>query len=106
MSNSVFQSVIVQLKDATDRVFGVVDTDGCVISCTDVALLGERWPEAALKVSGSTEGVVTFAQKTFKAIVSNSNLFEYAVFCTGDDELARGYCVMAHVALNDAKTFY
>ena len=106
MSNSVFQSVIVQLKDATDRVFGVVDTDGCVISCTDVALLGERWPDAALKVSGSTEGVVTFAQKTFKAIVSNSNVFEYAVFCTGDDELARGYCQMAHVALNDAKTFY
>ena len=106
MSNSVFQSVIVQLKDASDRVFGVVDTDGCVISCTDVALLGERWPDAALKVSGSTEGVVTFAQKTFKAIVSNSNVFEYAVFCTGDDELARGYCQMAHVALNDAKTFY
>ena len=106
MSNSVFQSVIVQLKDATDRVFGVVDTDGCVISCTDVALLGERWPDAALKVSGSTEGIVTFAQKTFKAIVSNSNVLEYAVFCTGDDELARGYCQMAHVALNDAKTFY
>ena len=27
MSNSVFQSVMVQLKDATDRVFGVIDTD-------------------------------------------------------------------------------
>ena len=106
MSNSVFQSVIVQLKDATDRVFGVIDTDGCVISCTDVALLGERWPDAALKVSNSSESVVTFAQKTFKAIVSNTNFLEYAVFCTGDDELARGYCQMAHVALNDAKTFY
>ena len=28
MSNSVFQSVIVQLKDVTDRVFGVIDTEG------------------------------------------------------------------------------
>ena len=106
MSNSVFQSVIIQLKDATDRVFGVIDTDGCVISCTDVALLGERWPDAAMKVGNSNEAVVTFAQKTFKAIVGNSNFFEYAVFCTGDDELARGYCQMAYVALNDAKTFY
>ena len=50
MSNSVFQSVILQLKDIPDRVFGVIDTDGCVVSCTDVALLGERWNDAALKL--------------------------------------------------------
>ena len=39
MSNSVFQSVIVQLKDITDRTFGVMDTEGCVVSCTDMSLL-------------------------------------------------------------------
>ena len=105
MSNSVFQSVIVQLKEISDRTFGVIDTEGSVVSCTDVALLGERWPDAALKV-GSADGVVTFAQKTFKAIVGNSNYFEYAVFCTGDDEIAKGYCQLAFVALNDAKSFY
>ena len=42
MSNSVFQSVIIQLKDVSDRVFGVIDTEGCVVSCTDMSLLGER----------------------------------------------------------------
>ena len=51
MSNSVFQNVISQLKDVSDRTFGVIDTEGCVISCTDVTLLGERWQDAALKVS-------------------------------------------------------
>ena len=51
MSNSGFQSVIVQLKDVSDRVFGVIDSDGSVVSCTDVSLLGERWVEAALKVA-------------------------------------------------------
>ena len=105
MSNSVFQSVIVQLKEISDRTFGVIDTEGSVVSCTDVALLGERWPDAALKV-GSADSIVTFAQKTFKAIVGNSNYFEYAVFCTGDDEIAKGYCQLAYVALNDAKSFY
>ena len=105
MSNSVFQSVIVQLKEISDRTFGVIDTEGSVVSCTDVALLGERWPAAALKV-GSADSIVTFAQKTFKAIVGNSNYFEYAVFCTGDDEIAKGYCQLAFVALNDAKSFY
>ena len=106
MSNSVFQSVILQLKDITDRVFGVIDIDGCVVSCTDVSLLGERWTDAALKVSTAGETVVTFSQKTFKAIVNSSNYFEYAVFCTGDDELAKSYCMLAYVSLNDAKCFY
>ena len=106
MSNSVFQSVIVQLKDITDRVFGVIDTEGCVVSCTDMSLLGERWSDAALKLGNSSDNMVTFGQKTFNAIVGNSNFFEYAVFCTGDDELARNFCLMAYVALNDAKTFY
>ena len=106
MSNSVFQSVILQLKEAADRVFGVIDTEGCVISCTDVAQLGERWPDAALKVAGAGDLAVTFGQKTFRGIVSNTNVLEYAVFCSGDDELARTYCNLAYIALNDAKVFY
>ena len=106
MSNSVFQSVIVQLRDISDRVFGVIDTEGCVISCTDMSVLGERWTDAALKVGNASESIVTFAQKSFKAIMGNSNYFEYAVFCSGDDETARSFCQMAFIALNDAKTFY
>ena len=106
MSNSVFQSVIIQLKDISDRTFGVMDTEGCVVSCTDMALLGERWPDAALKVGSATDNIVAFNQKCFRAIVGNSNYYEYAVFCTGDDEAARGFCAMAYIALNNAKTYY
>ena len=106
MSNSIFQSVIVQLKEIPDRTFGVIDTEGCVVSCTDMSMLGERWHDAALRVGNAGENIVTFGQKTFKAIVGNSNYFEYAVFCTGDDEAARGFCQVAYVALNAAKTFY
>ena len=106
MSNSVFQSVIVQLKDVSDRVIGVVDADGYVISCTDSVLLGERWSDAVVKLTSADAQMVTFGQKTFRAIVSSANFFEYAVFCTGDDELARTYCQMAYIALNNAKTFY
>ena len=106
MSNRVFQSVIVQLRDVSDRVFGVIDTEGCVISCTDMSMLGERWTDAALKVGNASESIVTFAQKSFKAIMGNSNYFEYAVFCSGDDETAKSFCQMAFIALNDAKTFY
>ena len=106
MSNSVFQSVIIQLKDISDRAFGVIDTEGTVVSSTDMSLLGERWADAALKVGNASDSIVTFGQKTFKAIIGNSNYFEYAVFCSGDDEQAKSYCQLAYIALNDAKTFY
>ena len=106
MSNSVFHSVMLQLKDISDRTFGVIDSDGCVVSSTDGLLLGERWPDAALKVSGVPDGIVTFGQRTFKPILSGTGFFEYAVFCSGDDDTARTFCSMAYIALNDAKVFY
>ena len=106
MSNSVFQSVMLQLKDASERVFGVIDADGCVVSCTDTSLLGERWPEAILKITGSADSAVTYSQKTFRAMMSSTNYLEYAVFCGGDDEQAKAFCNIAYIALNDAKCFY
>ena len=106
MANNVFQNVIVQLKDATDRAFGVIDNDGCVVSSTDVSVLGERWAEAAIKLAGSSSQTVVFGQRTFKAILNSTGHFEYAVFCTGDDEQAKAYCNLAYIALSDAKTFY
>jgi len=107
MSNSIFQSVIIQLKDVPGYVFGVMDAEGVVISCTDVSLLGERWQDAILKVVGSYDNsIVTYANKSFKAIVNSSNNVEYAVFCSGEDDAAKGYCQMAYIALNDAWTFY
>lgn len=106
MSNSVFQSVMLQLKDASERFFGVIDADGCVVSCTDVSLLGERWPDAILRITGSSETVVAFEQKTFRAMMSSTNYLEYAVFCAGDDAQAKAFCNIAYIALNDAKTFY
>ena len=106
MSNSVFQSVIVQLKEIPDRVFGVMDAEGSVISCTDVSLLGERWSDAALKTAGAYDHLTTFGQRTFRGVFSSANVFQYAVFCSGDDDAARSYCTMAYIALNDAKNFY
>ena len=45
MANRVFQSVIYQMKDAIDRVVGVVDETGAVISCSELNLIGERSEE-------------------------------------------------------------
>ena len=106
MSNSIFQGVMQQLKNVSGRVFGVIDSEGCVVSCTDSALLGERWPDAALRAASADDQTVTFGQKTFRAIVNSMNALEYAAFCSGDDEQASVLCSMAYIALNDAKAHY
>ena len=106
MSSRVFQSVIVQMKEATDRVIGVIDADSNVISCSDTSMIGEKWPEAVIKLNSAPDSIVVVDKKTFKPLVSWSAYFDYAVFAEGDDEMARSLCVMAYVALNGAKTYY
>ena len=105
MSHGMFQNVLNQLREVSDRSFGILDGEGVVIGATDGMLIGERWSDAAVKVSG-TEGVVSFSGRCFKVIYSITGFMEYIVFCSGEDDAARTLCAMAYIALNDAKTFY
>ena len=41
MSNRLFQGVIHQMKDAIDRVIGVIDENGVVIACSELVKIGE-----------------------------------------------------------------
>ena len=88
MSSRVFQSVIVQMKEATDRMIGVIDADSTVISCSDTSRIGEKWPEAVIKLNSAPDSIVVVDKKTFKPLVSWSAYFDYAVFAEGDDEIA------------------
>ncbi len=106
MSSRMFQGVIAQMKDATDRVIGIIDADGYVVACSEPKLIGEKWEAPLLKLRMANESGCVCDQKSFKALVSWSSNFEYAVFAAGEDEMARTLCVMASVALNGAKTFY
>ena len=106
MSSRVFQSVIIQMKEATDRMIGVIDTDGVVVSCSDTTLIGEKWSEAVIRLSSAPDSVVVAEKKTFKPLISWSAYFDYAVFAEGEDDVAKSVCIMACVALNGAKNFY
>ena len=45
MSGRIFQNVVLQIKETTDKVVGVLDGEGTVISCSDLGLIGNKWPE-------------------------------------------------------------
>lgn len=106
MSSRIFQSVVLQMKDSTDRAIGVVDSEGTVVACNELTSIGERWPAAVEAVNSSSEDIVPFEGKTFKPLAGWSAQFDYAVFVRGEDSEARLLCAMASVALNGAKTYY
>ena len=89
MSSRVFQSVIVQMKEATDRMIGVIDADSTVISCSDTSRIGEKWPEAVIKLNSAPDSIVVVDKKTFKPLVSWSAYFDYAVKSTTREPSSR-----------------
>ena len=95
-----------EAKDVTDREFGVIDAEGFVVSSTDLTLQGERWPDAVGRIADSTDGCLFYRERYFRSLVNGNNAFEYAVFCTGEDEQAKTYCNLAYISLSEAKAFY
>ena len=106
MSNRMFQNVIAQLKEATDRTIGVIDGDGIVVSSSDPILVGEKWQEAVLKLGGVQDGIAVVGKRVFKTLNGTNTYFDYAAFVEGDDDNARATCIMAAVALSGAKMYY
>ena len=104
MSSRVFQSVIVQMKEATDRLIGVVDSDSTVVASSELSQIGTKLEAAPF--SESKEQVITTANRTFKVLSGWSADVEYAVFVEGTDVLARTVCLMAAVAFHEAKLYY
>lgn len=105
MSSRIFQSVVLQMKECTDRAIGVIDSEGTVVACNELTSIGERWYGAAEAVSHSEHAVV-YEGKTFQAMNGWGSQFDYAAFVKGDDELAATLCSMAAVALGGAKSYY
>ncbi len=106
MSGRIFQNVVLQIKEATDRVVGVIDSEGSVISCSDLGLHGRKWPEYVSVINQADGAVVSVDGRTFRALSSWGSHFDYAVFVMGDDEVSSAVCAMASVSLNGAKSYY
>ena len=106
MSSRVFQSIVLQMKECTDRVIGVVDDQGTVVSCNQLTWIGEKWEGAASALNVNESAVIIYGDKTFKPLSSRGSHFDYAAFVQGSDEQAKLICSMVTVALNSAKTYY
>ena len=104
MSSRIFQSVIVQMKDATKRTIGVVDPEGTVVASSDLSLIGTGIGPIPAQYDESDKTVRSMG-KTFKALGTGGN-DDYSVFSEGEDDFARTVCVMAVIAINEAGVYF
>ena len=101
MSNRLFQNVVRQMRDATDRTIGILDENFTCISCSDPARVGEAYPIAI----SSNAGVVVKGNYTYKAFDSASGS-TFILFVEGADPQAEKYAGMFAVIFPQMKQFY
>ena len=104
MSSRIFQSIIVQMKEATARSIGVVDPDGTIIASSDLSIIGSNTGYVPLLYEEGDK-TVRNGGRTFKALGSGAS-DDYAVFTEGEDDFARTICIMASVAINEAGIYF
>lgn len=104
MSSRIFQGVIVQMKDATERCIGVVDEQGFVIACSELSMIGSRLDDFQATVGEVQEQLFTTSARTYKILSGSTARFEYAVFVEGSDQAARSICILAAVGMMEAST--
>ena len=104
MSNRLFQGVIHQMKDAIDRVIGVIDENGSIIACSELVHVGEVKQGIRDELAYSGETFVLDGY-TYRAI--NVGLkAEYTVFVEGEDKMADKMSKLLTISLGNIKNLY
>ncbi len=104
MSNRLFQGIIHQMKDAVDRVIGVIDENGVIISCSELVKIGESKINVKDELAYTTEAV-TKDGYTYRPL-GNGTKTEYIVFVEGEDKKAESTSMILAIALSNIKSLY
>ena len=104
MSNRLFQGIIHQMKDAVDRVIGVIDENGVVISCSELGKIGESKTNVKDELAYTSETVAKDGF-TYRPLGNSANA-EYVVFVEGEDKKAESTSMILAIALANIKNLY
>ena len=105
MASRIFQSVIIQMKDATKRTIGVVDPDGMVVASSDLSQIGSNIGPVPLFFDETGDKTVKNGGRTFKALGVGAT-DDYSVFSEGEDDFSKTVCIMACIAINEAGIYF
>ncbi len=104
MSNRLFQGVVHQMRDAIDRVIGVVDDGASIIACSELSKIGITNEFVSLDLTDSHDIFVRDGY-TYKPFGSHMKP-DYAVFIEGADEAAAKYASIMAITLSSIKQYY
>jgi len=104
MSNRLFQSVIHQMKDAVDRIIGVVDENGVIIACSELIKIGEIRQGIRDELI-YTSDIVVSGGYTYRPIGIGTKS-EYIVFVEGEDKNAEKTSKLLSISLSNIKNLY
>ncbi|MBO7176298.1 MAG: PucR family transcriptional regulator, partial [Clostridia bacterium] len=104
MSNRLFQSVIHQMKDAIDRIIGVIDENGVIIACSELVKIGEIKQGIRDEMNYTSDLVITGGY-TYRPIGTGTKA-EYIVFVEGEDKLAEKMTKLLAISLGNIKNLY
>ena len=105
MSNRLFQGIVHQMTDSIDRVIGVVDESGTVISCSELGKIGEVISSEVSVIFSAVSESVVIDGFTYKSFGTHMHA-DYAVFVSGDDQLAQNYASLLAISLSSVKQYY
>ena len=104
MSNRLFQGAIHQMKDAIERVTGVIDENNVIIACSELVRIGEIMPGIHEEMAYGSE-VLTSGGYTYRPVSATSKT-EYLVFVEGEDKMASKFAKILAVSLGNMKNLY
>ncbi len=104
MSNRLFQGVIYQMKDAFDRIIGVVDENGVVIACSDLNKMGDIRQNICQELPFSSD-VISTGGYSYRYMGAGTKS-EYIVFVEGEDKMAEKMSKLLAVSLGNIKSLY
>ena len=104
MSNRLFQGVVHQMRDAIDRIIGVIDENASIIACSELSKIGTTGDYYSVDFGESHDTFVRdgYTYKPFGPHIKA----DYAVFVEGTDEMAARYASILAISLSSIKQYY
>ena len=102
MSNRLFQGIIRQMGDAAERTVGVIDENGVVIACSELAKVGESNPAINEELAYTSDAVV-IEGRTYRAVGPMGNR-DNIIFVSGEDAEAARLCEVLAISFTAIKS--
>ena len=92
------------MKDAIDRITGVIDENGVIIACSELVKIGEIKQGIRDEMNYTSDLVITGGY-TYRPIGTGSKA-EYIVFVEGEDKMAEKMTKLLAISLGNIKNLY